>query len=376
MQCNWLGERVAAPDLKLVMTNLIRKKEAGNWGPNATFKFPARGGTHGIWKAVAKTLPQDKLWLNTAVSHIDPAAKIAYCSNGNGVKYEKIISTMAVDQLTSILLSLSGSASAAADSKTALPDTVVNAAKGLVYSSTHVIGIGMRGRACPDVARMCWMYFPEDNTPFYRATVFSNYSPNLCPQSDIKLKTLRLADGTKKMDHNQPKEGPYWSLMLEICESAHKPVNRTTMMEEAIQGCIKTGLIKVRAFTELDETHCSILRFLQCSICRLLMKLCQLITAVSIMDIPPPPWPVTDALPMFCLICRRTSTYGLVDASAHGSMKLPIRITASCKVSRLWTTSCLDHQNWLYMILIGWIHAQTTKETSKSEANVKRFEVP
>lgn len=48
MQCEWLGERVAAPSLKQVVKNTLYKKEAGNWGPNATFKFPAEGGTGGI----------------------------------------------------------------------------------------------------------------------------------------------------------------------------------------------------------------------------------------------------------------------------------------------------------------------------------------
>ena len=242
MQCNWLGERVAAPDLKLVITNLIRKKEAGNWGPNATFKFPAHGGTHGIWKAVAKTLPQNKLRLKTTVTHIDPAAKIAYCSDGAEIKYDKCISTINVDQLVSILPNVASGGNAAA----AVPEVVSNAAKGLVYSATHVVGIGLRGEPCPDVAKMCWMYFPEDNAPFYRATVFSNYSPNLCPPTNTELKTLRRADGQGTPDHDEtPIDGPYWSLMLEICESAHKPVNRSTMMEEAIQGCINTGLVKV-----------------------------------------------------------------------------------------------------------------------------------
>ena len=50
MQCRWLGERVAAPNLKMVVSNTLNKKVAGNWGPNATFKFPARNGTGGIWK--------------------------------------------------------------------------------------------------------------------------------------------------------------------------------------------------------------------------------------------------------------------------------------------------------------------------------------
>jgi hypothetical protein len=31
MQCEWLGERVAAPSLKLVMSNVLNKKVAGNW---------------------------------------------------------------------------------------------------------------------------------------------------------------------------------------------------------------------------------------------------------------------------------------------------------------------------------------------------------
>lgn len=31
MQCEWLGERVAAPSLKLVVSNVLNKKTAGNW---------------------------------------------------------------------------------------------------------------------------------------------------------------------------------------------------------------------------------------------------------------------------------------------------------------------------------------------------------
>ena len=34
MQCAWLGERVAAPDLKKVLNNVLLNKTAGNWGPN------------------------------------------------------------------------------------------------------------------------------------------------------------------------------------------------------------------------------------------------------------------------------------------------------------------------------------------------------
>ena len=46
------------------------------------------------------------------------------------------------------------------------------------------------------------MYFPEPHSPYYRVTVFSNYSP-----------------------HNVPDGDGYWSLMAEVCESPAKPVD-------------------------------------------------------------------------------------------------------------------------------------------------------
>ncbi len=51
--------------------------------------------------------------------------------------------------------------------------------EGLVYSSTHVVGVGIRG-AMPHGTK-CWLYFPEDDCPFYRVTVFSNYAKTNCP---------------------------------------------------------------------------------------------------------------------------------------------------------------------------------------------------
>ncbi len=58
MQCEWLGERVATVDVDRAITNVIHNKEDAGWGPNAVFRFPLEGGTGGIWKGVAKLLPQ------------------------------------------------------------------------------------------------------------------------------------------------------------------------------------------------------------------------------------------------------------------------------------------------------------------------------
>ncbi|KNE56492.1 hypothetical protein AMAG_02292 [Allomyces macrogynus ATCC 38327] len=230
MQCEWLGERVAAPDLKHVLTNVVENKVAGNWGPNATFKFPAHGGTGGIWKAVANTIPQDKFRFNAKVVAVDAEKKIVTLEDGRTFGYNKLLSTMPVDDLTVAL--------------GAKHKDLAELAKGLYFSSTHVIGVGIRGARPPRIDDKCWLYFPEDNCPFYRATIFSNYSPYNQPQAEVKLRTLQRADG-QSTDTKTAKGGPYWSLMFEVSESGYKPVHgdAAQIIADTIKGAINTDLL-------------------------------------------------------------------------------------------------------------------------------------
>ncbi|KAF5672845.1 UDP-galactopyranose mutase [Fusarium circinatum] len=229
MNSTWVGERVAAPNVKLVTTNAILGKAAGGWGPNATFRFPARGGTGGIWTAVADTLDQSKTRFGDhgAVTKVDADAKIVYLNDGTTIKYGALISTMAVDQLAETI----------GDVK------LQKSLKPLYYSSTNVIGVGIRGKRPDRIGDKCWLYFPEDNSPFYRATIFSNYSPFNQPSEDVQLATKQLANGDKPAS-SEPASGPYWSIMLEVFESSYKPVNQATLLEESIQGLINTDLLK------------------------------------------------------------------------------------------------------------------------------------
>ncbi|GAA98140.1 uncharacterized protein L969DRAFT_93249 [Mixia osmundae IAM 14324] len=230
MQCEWLGERVAAPSLKLVVKNTLEKKIAGNWGPNATFRFPARDGTGGIWKAVARTLPQNKFVFKKTMTKIDGKAKVAHFDDGSSIKYNSMLSTAPLDEIVELI---DGAA-----------DPLRDTAKGLIFSSTHVIGIGLRGVLPPRIGDKCWLYFPEPDSPFYRATVFSNYSPFNCPQKDVKLRTLQTADPalSSKVDTKTEREGPYWSLMLEVSQSYKKPVDEENLIKDSIQGLINTSL--------------------------------------------------------------------------------------------------------------------------------------
>jgi protoporphyrinogen oxidase len=151
MQCAWLGERVAAPDLKTVTTNVILQKTAGNWGPNATFRFPAHGGTGGIWIAVANTLPKENTRFGEKgkVTKVNPNAKIVTLQDGTTIGYDKLVSTMAVDALVEQI----------GDRE------LIDISKDLFYSSTHVIGIGVRGQRPERIGDKCWVSSPVRFVP-------------------------------------------------------------------------------------------------------------------------------------------------------------------------------------------------------------------
>ena len=143
MQCEWLGERVAAPNLKAVTTNVILQRTAGNWGPNATFRFPARGGTGGIWIAVANTLPKEKKRFGKSgrVRKVDANNKTVVLEDGTSIAYQRLISTMGVDALVEQM-----------DDK-----DLIDLSKGLFYSSTHVVGVGIRGERPERIGDKCWV---------------------------------------------------------------------------------------------------------------------------------------------------------------------------------------------------------------------------
>lgn len=145
MQCSWLGERVARPDLKRLVTNVISNKVAGNWGPNATFRFPANGGTGGIWIAVANTLRTENKRFGPSVGRVervDAAAKRVVLKDGTTIRYNKLVSTMALDALAD---------------KMGDHEAMSLCKENLVYSSTNVIGIGVRGERPERTGDKCWV---------------------------------------------------------------------------------------------------------------------------------------------------------------------------------------------------------------------------
>lgn len=199
----WIGERVAQVDLERVLVNLLDNRLDAAWGPNNRFRFPAAGGTGEIWRRIAANLPAGSLRLNTAVRRIDASSRTLWFSDGSHAGYDVLISTIPLDVVAGMCAGLP-----------------LDAAGELKHSTVHVVGIGLTGAPPPHLATKCWIYFPEDSTPFYRLTVFSNYSPGNVPVPDR-----------------------YWSVMVEVSESPVKPVNANRVIDDVLQGLIAANVI-------------------------------------------------------------------------------------------------------------------------------------
>lgn len=231
MSSSWVGERVATVDLKRILRHIIEGRDDLGWGPNATFRFPLHGGTGHIWQAIAERLPAGHLHLGTEVVAIDCRKKVAHLSDGRTVGYDWLITTMPLDHLVS---RISDSAFVGWAVPTLRPpdrDRPVGAAQdsptNLRHSSTHVIGVGLAGPVPQRLATKCWMYFPEPELPFYRVTVFSNYSP-----------------------HNVAQPGRQWSLLAEVSESADKPVEQASVVRQTLDGLKAAQLLGPEAAVE------------------------------------------------------------------------------------------------------------------------------
>lgn len=199
----WVGERVAQVDLERIVNNIKLDRDDVSWGPNNTFQFPLKGGTGAIWDSVGHDLGKDKILLNQEVLKIDYNKKTVFTHNAQ-FQYENILSTLPLNKVTQLI----------DDEK------LSSLSSKLKFSGTHVIGIGLEGALPKSLEGKCWMYFPEADTPFYRVTVFSNYSPN-----------------------NVPDPKAQFSLMAEVSETYLKKVSQATIIEETIQGLKNCKLI-------------------------------------------------------------------------------------------------------------------------------------
>jgi protoporphyrinogen oxidase len=200
MGTTWQGDRVPTVDIRRILQNQIEDRDDVSWGPNNLFKFPLLG-TGMLYERIAESLPKSVQFHKDAVS-IDTTAKVVTFTDGVSERYDKLVTTMPLTELTKVIVDC--------------PDELHEAAADLKHTSGLFIGIGV---ADPCPSTKCWMYFPGSDSPFYRVTYLSNYSPQMTPGPD------------------------HFSLLAEVSVSEYKPEDVDTVVQRAIDGMLACELL-------------------------------------------------------------------------------------------------------------------------------------
>jgi len=213
MDYKWISERVSIIDIDRILKNIIYQKDDSDWGPNSTFRYPLAGG---ICTLFNKFLPYTNghLHLNKEVAKILPNKKEVIFKDGEKVSYDFLISTIPLNELIKKM-----------EDK---PGGIGKATEKFLRNGGNIVGIGIK-KPCP--SKKNWMYFPQDDSPFYRVTYLSNYSPNMIPKGD------------------------YFSFLAESSYSKYKAVSQNTIVEETIQGLINSKLISEEDSSLIVSTY-------------------------------------------------------------------------------------------------------------------------
>jgi protoporphyrinogen oxidase len=166
LAAGWIADRVSVVDARRALRNLLAGVDDAGWGPNATFRFPRRGGTGEIYRRLATRLGDRVLYGRSAV-RVDPGRRVVTTADGAEEPYDALVSTVPLDLLVGII--------------DGCPGAVRAATGALRHNGIQMVGVGLERPLADDRS---WLYFPGPETPFYRVTNFAKYSPAHVPGAD------------------------------------------------------------------------------------------------------------------------------------------------------------------------------------------------
>jgi len=200
METSWLGGRVPLPNLEQMIDGALQPSPRP-MGPNARFGYPLRGGFQAMMNGFLPLLRGD-LHLSAEVVRLHPSRHVAELADGRTIRYDRLISTMPLPELTRV-------------AGLEAPAPVKQAAARLRRVSVRCVNLGI-GRA--KLSEKHWIYYPGD-TIFHRVFLQGNASP-----------------------YCNPKGG--FGLTCEISYSPTKPLpcSGDALIARCIADCIRVGL--------------------------------------------------------------------------------------------------------------------------------------
>lgn len=162
----WVTWSIPKPNLEDVINGALGLKNK-EFGYNPVFYYPAEGGI----SLLPKSIPvSGEILLNNPVRKVDLRRKTAHLADGRRIRYRYLLSTMPLHALLSILEDA--------------PGFVSSAREKLQFISVLNLNLGIERE---NVLPYHWVYFPEEDKPFYRVGSPSNFSRTVAPSGTSLL---------------------------------------------------------------------------------------------------------------------------------------------------------------------------------------------
>jgi protoporphyrinogen oxidase len=160
MEISWTSWSVPRPTVEEI-ERIAAGEKVPSFGYNASFYYPGQGGIELLPRALAAD-QEEALRTGTKVVGINSIDKVVKVEGGGEYSYSSLISTVPLP----ILLAQTGG----------LPPDMNATAGKLRLSSVLGICLGLDG---PVTREDHWIYFPDEELPFYRVGFPSNFSANV-----------------------------------------------------------------------------------------------------------------------------------------------------------------------------------------------------
>ncbi|PID56843.1 protoporphyrinogen oxidase [candidate division KSB3 bacterium] len=201
LSADWVSWSIPRPSLEEFLNGAlgIRNRE---FGYNANFFYPERGGIQQLPDAFAAALPQHRVHLEHKAVSLDLKQRRLIFEGNESCRFDALISSLPLPCLLDLIQDL--------------PVAVSQARKQLRYISVYDINIGVKR---PGVNDAHWIYFPEDVFPFYRVGFPVNFSQHVAP------------DGCS-------------SMYVEVSTLPEKHLQEQTLLDDVFQGLQRCGILR------------------------------------------------------------------------------------------------------------------------------------
>ncbi len=212
----WIAERVAVVDWKKALETTLLPKVT-DWGPNATFGYPATRGTVGLWLATLPFIGPERVRYHKRAVSVDEEKREIRFADGSSRRYDRLLTTLPLEAFVARLAHA--------------PEKVREASRSLLFNRLFTVGVGLKR---PSPSTKNWIYFPNPKTPFYRMTYLSNYSPDIVPGGDTSR---------------------YCSLLMETTYSRFRPLPAGDFVRAVIDGLVAEGILEQSDLPLIESTY-------------------------------------------------------------------------------------------------------------------------